>query len=155
MPPIARSVTVRFRKRAAKRFPGFNFALRVSLVMKNTKRLMVVSIAVAARTVSCASSRNTASVNVKLACFSRLKGTLQRTRIVMKSEPVVRQRGYSTNEVARISIRPMPIMSVKVVKKMLLAVAGSAPNRLSTNGTATPKMPVSYTPLTLPTTPYV
>ena len=39
-------------------------------------------------------------------------------------------------------------MSVKVVKKMLLAVAGSAPNRLSTNGTATPKMPL---PMQAPT----
>ena len=39
-------------------------------------------------------------------------------------------------------------MSVNVVKKMLLAVAGSAPNRLSTNGTATPKIPL---PMQAPT----
>ena len=43
--------------------------------------------------------------------------------------------------VASASISPMPAMSVPVVRKMLDAVQGSAPNRFSVSGTSTPNSP--------------
>ena len=43
--------------------------------------------------------------------------------------------------VANASMSPMLAISVPVVRKMLDAVQGSAPNRCSVNGTSTPNRP--------------